>query len=244
LFQDLCEIAPQILPYSGQSWRVLDENRHRQILFEGAQGVMLDIDHGTYPFVTSSNTVAANASVGSGFAGEHHVLGVAKAYVTRVGSGPFPTRATEAAADIIGQRGNERGTVTGRKRDCGWFDAVMARQAIKVAGIHSLVLTKIDVLDTFPEIPICVGYRINGKLIDYLPAGQREQALVEPVYEYRPGWNSSTRGIRDWNLLPAQAQAYVGRLEELIEIPISVVSTSPERMDTIVRLLLNPKSTI
>jgi adenylosuccinate synthase len=219
---------PKLESYVGQAWRVLDERSHQNILFEGAQGVMLDIDFGTYPFVSSSNTVAANAFVGSGFgSGQNHVLGVAKAYVTRVGSGPFPT------CEAMGQRGKEFGTVTGRKRDCGWFDAVLLRQAVKVAGIQSLVITKIDILDNFAEIPVCTGYLLDGELIDYLPAGQRAQAAVTPVYERLPGWQSSTQGIRNWGDLPAAAKAYINRLEELVGVPIVMVSTSPEREDTI-----------
>ncbi len=237
LHKDLLAITPQLLPYVGQSWRTLNQATHKRLLFEGAQGVMLDIDHGTYPFVTSSNTIAANASIGSGFGkSAQHVLGVAKAYVTRVGSGPFPTRAPEQAAHLMGQRGKEFGTVTGRKRDCGWFDAVLMRQAIQIAGINSLVLTKIDVLDEFDLIPVCTGYELDGQRIDYLPAGQSEQALVTPIYENLPGWKCSTHGVRSWNALPNHAQAYIDRLEQLIGIPICVVSTSPERADTILRV--------
>ncbi len=239
LYRDLLSIAPKLQPYVGQAWRVLDRLSHQNILFEGAQGVMLDIDFGTYPFVSSSNTVGANAFVGSGFgsgfSSENHVLGVAKAYVTRVGSGPFPTRETGEAGEVMGQRGKEFGTVTGRKRDCGWFDAVLLRQAVKVAGIQSLVITKIDVLDHFSEIPVCTGYLLDDQLIDHLPAGQTAQASVKPVYETLPGWQSSTRGIRNWGDLPQAAKAYINRLEELVGVPIAMVSTSPEREDTILR---------
>ncbi len=239
LYRDLLSITPKLEPYVGQAWRALDKLSHQNILFEGAQGVMLDIDFGTYPFVSSSNTVGANAFVGAGFGAglgaEHHVLGVAKAYVTRVGSGPFPTRETGEAGEVMGQRGKEFGTVTGRKRDCGWFDAVLLRQAVKVAGIQSLVITKIDVLDDFSEIPVCTGYRLNGELIDHLPAGQTAQAAVTPVYENLPGWQSSTRGIRNWGDLPQAAKDYINRLEELVGVPIAMVSTSPEREDTILR---------
>lgn len=236
LFEDLQKLAPKLKPYVGQSWRVLGEAKNKRILFEGAQGVMLDIDHGTYPFVTSSNTIAANAFIGCGFVAENnHVLGVAKAYTTRVGSGPFPTRETGKAGDVMGERGAEFGTVTGRQRGCGWFDAVQMRQAVQVAGIQSLVLTKIDVLDAFENIPVCVAYELDNQRIDYLPAGQLSQASVKPIYEHLPGWQSVTQGIHNWSDMPVQAKAYVERLEQLVGVPISVISTSPEREDTILR---------
>jgi adenylosuccinate synthase len=237
ILEPLRAIAPRILPYASVVWQRLDEARRagRRILFEGAQGAMLDVDHGTYPFVTSSNTVAGNAAAGSGIGpgAIGHVLGITKAYTTRVGSGPFPTELTDAVGEQIGTRGREFGTVTGRKRRCGWFDAVMVRQAIKVGGINGIALTKLDVLDGFPELKVCVGYRLNGETLQHLPAGQSAQAAVEPIYESFEGWTDSTRGARSWAQLPATAIKYVRRIEELIEAPVTLLSTSPERDDTI-----------
>jgi len=237
LITELTEIAPKILPFMDVTWELLDQaNRDRkQILFEGAQGALLDIDHGTYPFVTSSNTVAAQAATGSGMGPRAvgYVLGIAKAYTTRVGSGPFPTELDDAVGEKIGERGHEFGTVTGRKRRCGWFDAVLVRQVCKVSGIDGIALTKLDVLDGFEEIKICVGYTLDGDKLDRLPAGQNAQARVKPVYETFEGWSQSTRGARSWGELPAQAVKYVRRIEELIGCPVTLLSTSPERDDTI-----------
>ncbi|OYW56755.1 MAG: adenylosuccinate synthase [Hyphomicrobium sp. 32-62-53] len=237
LIAELTEVAPKILPFMDVTWDLLDQaNRDRkQILFEGAQGALLDIDHGTYPFVTSSNTVAAQAATGSGMGPRAvgYVLGIAKAYTTRVGSGPFPTELDDAVGEKIGERGHEFGTVTGRKRRCGWFDAVLVRQVCKVSGIDGIALTKLDVLDGFEEIKICVGYTLDGDKLDRLPAGQNAQARVQPVYETFEGWSQSTRGARSWGELPAQAVKYVRRIEELIGCPVTLLSTSPERDDTI-----------
>ncbi len=237
MYEKLMEIAPDILEYSGVVWRQLDEARAsgKKILFEGAQGAMLDIDHGTYPFVTSSNTVAAQAAIGSGMGGDavKYVLGITKAYTTRVGTGPFPTEQDNEVGEFLGTKGHEFGTTTGRKRRCGWFDAVMVRQAVKVTGIHGISLTKLDVLDGLEELKICVGYRLNGKEIDYYPASQVEQEEVEPIYETMEGWKESTYGARTWGELPAAAVKYVRHIEELIGAPVSMLSTSPERDDTI-----------
>jgi adenylosuccinate synthase len=234
---ELKEIAPTVLPFVGPVWRKLNEARkaNKRILFEGAQAVLLDVDHGTYPFVTSSNTVAGQAAAGSGI-GPHqigYVLGIVKAYTTRVGDGPFPTEQKNEIGDKIGSRGAEFGTVTGRKRRCGWFDAVLVRQTIVTGGVDGIALTKLDVLDGFDEIKVCVGYKLNGKDHDYLPADAVEQAAIEPVYETIPGWKESTRGARSWAELPAGAVKYVRRLEELIDAPVALLSTSPEREDTI-----------
>ncbi len=233
----LAEIAPRLLPYMDSVWELLDHERRagRRILFEGAQGAMLDIDHGTYPFVTSSNTVAAQAATGSGLGpgAISYVLGIAKAYATRVGSGPFPTEQANDIGERIGERGREFGTVTGRKRRCGWFDAVLVRQAIKTSGVNGIALTKLDVLDGFEEIKACVGYRLDGESTDRLPAGQGGQMRVEPVYQSFEGWQGSTAGARSWADLPAQAVKYVRQIEELIECPVALLSTSPERDDTI-----------
>jgi adenylosuccinate synthase len=233
----LAEIAPRLLPFMDSVWELLDQERRagRRILFEGAQGAMLDIDHGTYPFVTSSNTVAAQAATGSGMGpgAISYVLGIAKAYATRVGSGPFPTEQANEIGERIGERGREFGTVTGRKRRCGWFDAVLVRQAIKTSGINGIALTKLDVLDGCDEIKVCVGYRLDGTAIDRLPAGQGAQMRVEPVYRAFEGWQGSTAGARSWADLPAQAVKYVRQIEELIECPVALLSTSPERDDTI-----------
>ena len=237
LIGQLTEIAPKILPYMDVTWDLLDKanRRGKRILFEGAQGALLDIDHGTYPFVTSSNTVAAQAATGSGMGPRAvgYVLGIAKAYTTRVGSGPFPTELNDAIGEKIGERGHEFGTVTGRKRRCGWFDAVLVRQVAKVSGIDGIALTKLDVLDGFDTIRICVGYKLDGETLDRLPAGANEQERIEPIWEDFEGWKDSTRGARSWGQLPAQAVKYVRRLEELIECPVTLLSTSPERDDTI-----------
>ena len=233
----LLGLAPRIIPYLEPVWERLDEARRsgKRILFEGAQAVMLDVDHGTYPYVTSSNTVAATAASGSGIAPSAigFVLGIAKAYSTRVGSGPFPTELLNDIGTLLGDRGHEYGTVTGRRRRCGWFDAVLVRQAVKVGGIQGLALTKLDVLDGLAELKICVGYRIAGETLRRMPAAPRAQAAAEPVYETVEGWSGSTRGARSWADLPAQAIKYVRRIEELVEAPVTLLSTSPERDDTI-----------
>jgi adenylosuccinate synthase len=237
LIAALTGIAPRVLPYVGQVWRLLDEARThgRRILFEGAQGTMLDVDHGTYPYVTSSNTVAGQAAAGSGIApgALGFVLGITKAYTTRVGTGPFPTELKNAIGETLGERGREFGVVTGRKRRCGWFDAVAVRQAVKTGGIGGIALTKLDVLDGFEEIKICTAYRRGSESYDYLPAGMTAQAEVEPVYETAEGWRESTRGARSWADLPATAIKYIRRLEELIGAPVALLSTSPEREDTV-----------
>jgi len=234
---ELTEIAPAILPFMDVTWDLLDRARREgnRILFEGAQGALLDVDHGTYPFVTSSNTVAAQAATGSGMGPSAigYVLGIAKAYTTRVGSGPFPTELDDEVGRRIGERGHEFGTVTGRARRCGWFDACLVRQTIKVAGITGIALTKLDVLDGFPEIKVCTGYILDGERINRLPAGHNAQARVKPVYEIFQGWTQSTRGARSWADLPAQAVKYIKTIEQLIECPITLLSTSPERDDTI-----------
>ena len=237
LTAELAEIAPKVLEFKDATWDLLDTHRRagKRILFEGAQGVLLDIDFGTYPYVTSSNTVAAQAATGSGM-GPHalgYVLGIAKAYTTRVGSGPFPTELTDEIGETIGRRGNEFGTVTGRKRRCGWFDAVIARQVGKIAGLDGIALTKLDVLDGFSEIKVCIGYELDGERINRFPGGQNSQARVKPIYETFEGWSQSTRGARSWADLPAQAVKYVRYIEELVERPITLLSTSPEREDTI-----------
>ncbi len=233
----LAGIAPKILPFVGSAWRTLDAAHRagKRILFEGAQAVLLDIDHGTYPYVTSSNTVAGQAAAGSGVGPRHvgYVLGIAKAYTTRVGEGPFPTELTDAVGEALGQRGAEFGTVTGRKRRCGWFDSVLVRQTVVTGGIDGIALTKLDVLDGFEEIRLCVGYDLDGARIDFLPVDANEQARCEPVYETMEGWDESTRGARSWADLPAQAVKYVRRVEELIGAPVTLLSTSPERDDTI-----------
>jgi len=237
MYDKLMEISDDILKYAGVVWRDLDQARTegKKILFEGAQGTMLDIDHGTYPFVTSSNTVAAQAAIGSGMGVDavKYVLGITKAYTTRVGTGPFPTEQDNDIGQFLGEKGREFGTVTGRKRRCGWFDAVLVRQAVSVNGIHGIALTKLDVLDGLEEIKICVGYKLDGKEIDYLPASQAEQAAVEPIYETMEGWSESTYGARTWGDLPAAAVKYARHIEELIGAPVSMLSTSPERDDTI-----------
>jgi len=237
LKQDLAEIADFVLPFARPVWRELDKARRngKRVLFEGAQGVLLDVDHGTYPFVTSSNTVAGTIASGSGTgpAAAGFVLGITKAYTTRVGSGPFPTEQDNAIGQELGERGREFGTVTGRKRRCGWFDAVLVRQAVAVGGVTGIALTKLDVLDTLETVKVCTGYKLDGKKIDYLPAHAPDQARVEPVYEEIKGWQDSTQGARSWADLPARAIKYVRRIEELIRCPVALVSTSPERDDTI-----------
>jgi adenylosuccinate synthase len=237
LLARLQEVAPKILPYAAPVWRLLDEARRdgRRILFEGAQGAMLDVDHGTYPYVTSSNTVAGQAAAGAGIAPSvvGFVLGITKAYTTRVGSGPFPTELHDDIGRTLGDRGREFGTVTGRRRRCGWFDAVAVRQAVKTAGLDGIALTKLDVLDGFEEIRVCTAYRLGGKIYDYFPAGTSAQAEAEPVYETAEGWAESTRGARSWADLPATAIKYIRRIEELIGAPVAMLSTSPERDDTV-----------
>ncbi len=237
LLDNLWDIAAFILPFAKPVWRTLNAAKKRgdKILFEGAQGVLLDVDHGTYPFVTSSNVVAGQASAGSGLgpSAVGYVLGIVKAYTTRVGSGPFPTEQENEIGQRLGERGHEFGTVTGRKRRCGWFDAVLVRQACAVSGVSGIALTKIDVLDGFEKIKICVGYKVDGRDYDYLPPHSADQAKVEPIYEEMDGWEGTTAGARSWANLPAQAIKYVKRIEELIECPVACVSTSPEREDTI-----------
>ncbi len=233
----LAEIAPRILPYARPVWQVLTEARRagRRILFEGAQGALLDIDFGTYPFVTSSNTMAGMASTGSGLGpgAVSFVLGIVKAYTTRVGEGPFPTELDDAIGQRLGERGHEFGTVTGRKRRCGWFDAVLVRQTCAQSGVSGIALTKLDVLDGFDALCICTGYELDGARLDHLPTAARQQARVRPIYEEMEGWRESTAGARSWADLPAAAVKYVRRIEELIRCPVALVSTSPERDDTI-----------
>ena len=237
LMAELRAIAPKILPYADPVWKTLNTaiEAGKKILFEGAQGAFLDVDHGTYPYVTSSNTVAGQAAAGSGVgpAETGYVLGIVKAYTTRVGEGPFPTELTDATGQKIGERGREFGTVTSRQRRCGWFDAVLVRQSCKINGIKGVALTKLDVLDGFDELKVCVGYKFNGEMYDRLPAGTAAQAGVQPVYETFEGWSGSTAGARSWMDLPAEAVKYVRRIEELIETPVAMLSTSPERDDTI-----------
>jgi adenylosuccinate synthase len=233
----LSAVGPKVAPYIQPAWRVLDTalRADKRVLFEGAQATMLDVDHGTYPFVTSSNTVAGQAAAGSG-AGPSaggYVLGIVKAYTTRVGEGPFPSELTDDTGETLGRRGNEFGTNTGRKRRCGWFDAVLVRQSVAISGIQGIVLTKLDVLDGFETLKICTGYRIGERLIDYLPASVRDQAAVEPVYEEIEGWTGNTHGARSWRDLPAAAVKYVRRIEELIGAQVALVTTSPERDDII-----------
>ncbi len=242
LLAELKAIAPKILPYADTVWSLLDNERRagRRILFEGAQGALLDVDHGTYPFVTSSNIVAGQAATGSGLGpgAVGYVLGIAKAYTTRVGEGPFPTELHDEIGELIGSKGKEFGVVTGRKRRCGWFDACLVRQTVKTSGIDGIALTKLDILDGFPEIKVCVAYDLDGRRIETLPAGQAAQARVKPIYETIEGWTDSTAGARSWGQLPAQAIKYVRRIEELIGASVAVLSTSPERDDTI--LVRNP----
>jgi len=233
----LLEVAPKILPFAGPVWRRLDDMRRagKRILFEGAQGILLDVDHGTYPFVTSSNTVAGQAAAGSGLGPSalDYVLGIVKAYTTRVGEGPFPTEQDNEIGQGLGERGKEFGTVTGRSRRCGWFDAVLVRQAIVTGGIDGIALTKLDVLDGMDELKVATRYELNGQMVDYLPADRDRQAQITPVYETLEGWSDSTRGARSWADLPATAVKYVRRIEELIGAPVTLLSTSPERDDTI-----------
>jgi len=242
LHEELASIAPRVLPFMDSVWSLLDRYRRegKRILFEGAQGALLDVDHGTYPYVTSSNTVAAQAATGSGLgpSAVGYVLGICKAYTTRVGEGPFPTEQVNEIGRTLGERGREFGVVTGRPRRCGWFDAVLVRQTVRTSGIDGLALTKLDILDGFEEIKVCVAYRLDGREIDYLPAGEHAQARVEPVYETVAGWQEATARARSWAELPAQAIKYVRRVEELIGCPVALLSTSPERQDTI--LMHNP----
>jgi adenylosuccinate synthase len=237
IMQELTSVAERILPFSETVWALLDRERRRgaRILFEGAQGTLLDVDHGTYPFVTSSNTVAGQAAAGSGMGPSalNYVLGITKAYTTRVGEGPFPTELKDEVGQFLGERGHEFGTVTGRKRRCGWFDAALVRQSIATNGVTGIALTKLDVLDGLDELKICTGYTLDGKEIDHLPAGQAAQARIKPLYITLEGWKESTVGARKWADLPAQAIKYVRQVEELIAAPVSLLSTSPERDDTI-----------
>ncbi len=242
LHKELVGVAPSVLPYMDSVWSLLDQKRRegKRILFEGAQGALLDVDHGTYPYVTSSNTVAAQAATGSGVGpgAVGYVLGICKAYTTRVGAGPFPTEQTNEIGRTLGERGKEFGVVTGRPRRCGWFDAVLTRQTVKTSGIDGVALTKLDILDGFETLKVCSRYRLDGKEIDYLPASQAAQARVEPIYEMIEGWSAVTSGARSWADLPAQAVKYVRRIEELIGAPVALLSTSPKREDTI--LVHNP----
>ena len=242
LKKDLLKIAPEILKFSQPVWKKIDEykSKGKKILFEGAQGVLLDVDHGTYPFVTSSNTVASSAATGTGCGPNtiNYVLGITKAYTTRVGEGPFPTELIDSIGEQIGTRGKEFGTVTSRKRRCGWFDGVLVRQTIKISGINGIALTKLDVLDELDEIKMCIAYEINGKKIDYLPAAVDDQLKVKPVYKKFKGWKSSTKGIKEFDKLPENAKVYIKELEKFVESKISSISTSPERKDTI--LIENP----
>ena len=237
LIADLKEIAPFVLQFAQPVWKRLRDVKKEgsRILFEGAQGVLLDVDHGTYPFVTSSNTVSGTVASGSGMGpgAAGFVLGIVKAYTTRVGSGPFPTELEDETGQRLGERGHEFGTVTGRKRRCGWFDAVLVRQSCAISGVTGIALTKLDVLDGFDTLKICVGYKLRGEVIDYLPSHAADQAEVEPVYEEMEGWHGTTAGARSWADLPAQAVKYIRRIEELIDCPVASVSTSPERDDTI-----------
>jgi adenylosuccinate synthase len=237
LLNNLREVSAKILPYAGPVWKVLNEKRRagKRILFEGAQGALLDIDFGTYPFVTSSNVIAGQASTGTGVGpgAIDYVLGITKAYTTRVGEGPFPTELTDADGQRLGEQGHEFGTTTGRKRRCGWFDACLVRQTCVTSGVNGIALTKLDVLDGFDELKICVGYELDGNKLDYLPTAADKQARVKPIFEAIEGWSDSTSGARSWAELPAQAIKYIRRIEELIECPVALVSTSPEREDTI-----------
>ena len=237
LKKELLEIAPQILKFSKPVWKKIDEfkNEGKKILFEGAQGILLDVDHGTYPFVTSSNTVASSAATGSGCGPNTigYVLGITKAYTTRVGEGPFPTELKNETGEHLGKIGKEFGTVTSRKRRCGWFDGVLVRQTIKVSGINGIALTKLDVLDELEEIKMCVAYELNGKKVDYLPAAVDDQLKVKPIYKSFKGWKSSTKGVKNFEKLPENAKIYIKEVEKFIETKVSSISTSPERNDTI-----------
>ena len=242
LKKDLLKIAPEILKFSQPVWLKIDEfkKKKKRILFEGAQGILLDVDHGTYPFVTSSNTVASSAATGTGCGPNsiHYVLGITKAYTTRVGEGPFPTELKDDTGEILGKRGKEFGTVTSRKRRCGWFDGVLVRQTIKISGIDGIALTKLDVLDELDEIKMCVEYELDGKKLDYFPAAVEDQLKIKPIYKTFPGWKTSTQGAKNIETLPDNAKNYIYALEDFIETKISSISTSPEREDTI--LLENP----
>ncbi len=242
LKNNLLKIAPEILKFSKPVWKKIDEykSKGKKILFEGAQGILLDVDHGTYPFVTSSNTVASSAATGTGCGTNtiNYVLGITKAYTTRVGEGPFPTELKDEIGEKLGTRGKEFGTVTSRKRRCGWFDGVLVRQTIKISGINGIALTKLDVLDELDEIKMCIAYNLNGKKIDYLPAAVDDQLKVKPVYKIFKGWKSSTKGIKEFNKLPEKAKIYIKELENFIQAKVSSISTSPERDDTI--LIENP----
>ena len=237
LKKDLLKIAPEILKFSQPVWKKLDEykSKGKRILFEGAQGILLDVDHGTYPFVTSSNTVASSAATGTGCGVNtiNYVLGITKAYTTRVGEGPFPTELKDKVGEILGTRGKEFGTVTSRKRRCGWFDGVLVRQTIKISGINGIALTKLDVLDELDEIKMCIGYELRGKKIDYLPAAVEDQLEVKPIYKSFKGWKTSTKGLKSFKDLPNNAQYYIKNLEKFIETKVASISTSPERKDTI-----------
>ena len=237
LKKELLKIAPKILRFSQPVWKKIEEfkKENKKILFEGAQGILLDVDHGTYPFVTSSNTVASSAATGSGCGlnSINYVLGITKAYTTRVGEGPFPTELKDEIGNHLGEKGHEFGTVTSRKRRCGWFDGVLVRQTIKISGIDGIALTKLDVLDELDEINLCVSYELNGKKIDYFPAAVEDQLNVKPVYKKFEGWKSKTQGIKKFDNLPEKAKIYVKAIEEFIETKISSISTSPERKDTI-----------
>ena len=237
LKKDLLKIAPEILKFSQPVWKKIDEykSKDKKILFEGAQGILLDVDHGTYPFVTSSNTVAASAATGTGCGPNtiNYVLGITKAYTTRVGKGPFPTELKDKTGELLGHRGKEFGTVTSRKRRCGWFDAVLVRQTIKVSGVNGIALTKLDVLDELDEIKVCVAYQLDGKKIDYLPAAAEDQSKVMPVYKVFKGWKSSTNKVREFDKLPENAKLYIREIEKFVEAKVSSISTSPEREDTI-----------
>jgi len=242
LKKDLLKIAPEILKFSQPIWLRIDEfkKKKKKILFEGAQGILLDVDHGTYPFVTSSNTVAASAATGTGCGPNsiHYVLGITKAYTTRVGEGPFPTELKDKTGELLGTRGKEFGTVTSRKRRCGWFDGVLVRQTIKISGIDGIALTKLDVLDELDEIKMCIQYELDGKKLDYLPAAFEDQLKIKPIYKIFPGWKSSTIGIKNIDVLPENAKKYIFAVEDFIGAKISSISTSPEREDTI--LIENP----
>ena len=242
LKDDLLKIAPEILKFSQPVWLKIDEfkKKKKRILFEGAQGILLDVDHGTYPFVTSSNTVASSAATGSGCGPNtiNYVLGITKAYTTRVGEGPFPTELQNEVGEQLGTRGKEFGTVTSRKRRCGWFDGVLVRQTIKISGINGIALTKLDVLDELDEIKMCISYELNGKKIDYLPAAVEDQLKIKPVYKTFKGWKQKTNGIKNINELPEEAKDYIYAIEDFIGAKISSISTSPEREDTI--LIENP----
>jgi len=242
LKKDLLKIAPEILKFSQPVWKKLDEykSKGKKILFEGAQGILLDVDHGTYPFVTSSNTVASSAATGTGCGPDtiNYILGITKAYTTRVGEGPFPTELKDKTGELLGTKGKEFGTVTSRKRRCGWFDGVLVKQTTKISGINGIALTKLDVLDGLDEIKMCIAYEFNGKKIDYLPAAADNQLKVKPIYKVFKGWNSSTKGIKEFDKLPENAKNYVKEIENFIETKLSSISTSPERKDTI--LIENP----